>query len=81
MEWVQRIRQALDEQRFCLFYQRIEALKTDDRHNTIEILLRMKDSDGRLIVPGAFVPAAERYHLMPLLDRWVIATALEQLSD
>ena len=81
MEWVQRIRQARDEQRFCLFYQRIEALKSDDRHNTIEILLRMKDSDGHLIVPGAFVPAAERYHLMPLLDRWVIATALEQLSD
>ena len=80
MEWVQTIRRALDEQRFCLFYQRIKSLTANGTDKAFEILLRMKDRYGHIILPGTFIPAAERYHLMPLLDRWVIATTFSQLS-
>lgn len=68
---------ALEQQRFRLFAQPIVALSADEpttvsRH---EVLIRLLDADGRLIDPGGFVPAAERYGLMPAIDRWVIATA------
>lgn len=67
---------ALEQQRFRLFAQPIVALSADEpvvsRH---EVLIRLLDADGRLIEPGGFVPAAERYGLMPAIDRWVIAAA------
>jgi len=44
-----------------------------------ELLLRMRDERGELVPPNAFIPAAERYNLMPSLDRWVISHALETL--
>jgi EAL domain-containing protein (putative c-di-GMP-specific phosphodiesterase class I) len=40
----------------------------------------MRDGDGRLVAPGAFIPAAERYHLIPAIDRWVLRTALAGLA-
>jgi EAL domain-containing protein (putative c-di-GMP-specific phosphodiesterase class I) len=73
MNWVQRIHKALEENRFCLYAQPIRgisALTKHDRH--AEILLRLHDENGKLIGPFAFIPAAERYGLMGLLDRWVI---------
>ncbi|MDZ4367793.1 MAG: EAL domain-containing protein [Afipia sp.] len=81
MAWVQRIHDALDEERFCLYAQNIAAL-----HDTgyagahIELLLRLRDQDGNLIPPGDFIPAAERYGLMPLIDRWVVHHAFEIIS-
>jgi EAL domain-containing protein (putative c-di-GMP-specific phosphodiesterase class I) len=47
----------------------------------MELLLRMEDRDGNIILPGAFLPAAERYNLMPHLDRWVTQTAFEWLAQ
>jgi diguanylate cyclase (GGDEF)-like protein/PAS domain S-box-containing protein len=44
-----------------------------------ELLLRMRDERGELVPPSAFIPAAERYNLMPSLDRWVISHTLETL--
>jgi diguanylate cyclase (GGDEF)-like protein/PAS domain S-box-containing protein len=73
--WVARIQKALDEQRFVLYSQEIRPLGNNPepgRHH--ELLLRMVEDD-KLIPPMAFIPAAERYGLMPLLDRWVIKTA------
>lgn len=71
MHWTARISQALEEGRFQLFQQPIVCVidRNRDHH---EILLRMIDEEGRLIPPGAFMPAAERYGLMPDIDRWVI---------
>ena len=46
-----------------------------------ELLLRMIDSDGEIILPSAFLPAAERYNLIPRLDRWVIRTTLRWFKD
>ncbi len=82
MQWVSRIRQALDEGHFTLFGQRIIALSrnvVEDDH--IEVLLRMTTPGGELILPGAFIPAAERYGLMIELDRLVIQKTLRWLNE
>ena len=80
MEWVHRIRRALEEDRFVLYYQPIRRLDNGiDGH--WEILLRMLDEDGEIVPPMAFIPAAERYNLMGEVDRWVVRTTLAQLQD
>lgn len=77
MGWVGRIQKALDEDRFVLFVQKILPLHGGDLGTThYEILLRMQGEDGSLIPPMAFIPAAERYGLMPMVDRWVVRKAL-----
>ncbi|MEH2031718.1 MAG: EAL domain-containing protein [Nostoc sp.] len=75
MEWVTRITQALEENRFCLYYQTIiPVLPTQIEEQHYEVLLRLQDETGALVLPMAFIPAAERYNLMHLIDRWVIRT-------
>lgn len=75
MGWVGRIQKALDEDRFILYSQKIRAVRTDQQDDDhFEILIRMNDEDGTLVPPMAFIPAAERYGLMPTIDRWVIKT-------
>ena len=82
MAWVQRIRNGLDEGRFCLFAQEIRSLsKTEPDCSRVELLLRLRDEDGKLVQPGSFMPAAERYGLMPLIDRWVIRNAFALLAE
>lgn len=82
MDWVQRIRQALTENRFCLFYQELHPLHADAsaRGTHIELLVRMLDERGAVVPPGAFIPAAERFGVMPLVDRWVVTTALRDFA-
>jgi diguanylate cyclase (GGDEF)-like protein/PAS domain S-box-containing protein len=78
MEWVARIQRALDEERFRLFSQQIVSLQQSSKHGThCEILLRMLDERGNLVLPARFIPAAEKYGLMPALDRWVVTKAFE----
>ena len=140
MKWVQRIQQALDEERFQLHVQeirplapahhrkatenadpstlagrtpssrldvesatpasssgpftpperRLGALATPsgdkpapaaDRRSHYEVLLRMIGRDGEIIPPAAFLPSAERYHLMPFLDRWVVDRLFSELTE
>jgi diguanylate cyclase (GGDEF)-like protein len=82
MAWVQRIRNGLDEGRFSLFAQEIRALgKAEPDRSRVELLLRLRDEDGKLVQPGCFMPAAERYGLMPLIDRWVIRNAFALLAE
>ena len=77
---VNRIRSALHDDRLALLSQTIEPLNAEVSSPHFEILLRMVDSSGEQHEPGTFVPAAERFYLMPFVDRWVIATALRELS-
>lgn len=72
MQWTTRIEQALDEDRFVLYAQRIKSLRESSSGIHAEVLLRMLDADGTLISPGAFLSAAERFHLAPRIDRWVV---------
>ena len=76
MQWTTRIEQALDEDRFVLHAQRIEALGGGPRGLHAEVLLRMLDGDGALVPPGAFLPAAERFNLASRIDRWVVARSI-----
>jgi predicted signal transduction protein with EAL and GGDEF domain len=71
MQWVNRIQKALAENRFCLYAQSIELLKDTNKVH-YELLIRMQDTDGAIIPPGAFLTAAERYNLIVQLDLWVI---------
>ena len=75
MQWVTRINQALEENRFRLYYQPIVPLtQTQLNGEHYEVLLRLIDERGNLVSPMAFIPAAERYNLMQAIDRWVIST-------
>ncbi|MAB97781.1 MAG: PAS domain S-box protein [Pseudomonadaceae bacterium] len=77
MAWAQRIHQALKEHRFELYAQEIMPAQKDlDNGIHIELLLRLRDEDNQLVAPGHFMPAAERYGLMPMLDHWVVENAL-----
>lgn len=78
MNWISRITQGLEEHRFVLFQQKIAHVAgIHEQCEHYELLLRLRGEDGRLIPPMAFIPAAERYNLMPAVDRWVIATFFE----
>ncbi len=70
MDWVSRLRRALEQERYCLYQQPIRSLR-DDSVRHYELLVRMRDEDGSLILPGQFIGAAERYNLMSMVDRWV----------
>lgn len=79
-QWALRIEQALDENRFVLHAQRIEQLKGPAEGVRAEALLRMIDDLGREVPPGAFLPAAERFHLASRIDRWVLNEAVSWLK-
>ena len=82
MAWVQRLHVALEEDRFCLYSQAIVPLggaQEDNGH--IEILLRLHDESGRMIMPDSFIPAAERYGLITSIDRWVVENVFKIISE
>ena len=82
MEWVNRIQRALAENRFCLYAQPVCETRGDrSARPYTELLLRLRDETDELIQPGEFIPAAERYNLMPAIDRWVITTAFAILAQ
>ncbi len=79
MQWVGRIQSALRESRFLLYGQLIQGLDVQNGEQHYEVLLRMLDDQGKLIPPMEFLPAAERYHLMVSIDRWVVQQAIDQM--
>ncbi|RAU47500.1 MULTISPECIES: EAL domain-containing protein [unclassified Pseudomonas] len=87
MAWIQRLHMALEDNRFCLYSQEIAylgnrgALDSHADSGHVEILLRLKDESGRLILPDSFIPAAERYGMMTTLDRWVVQNVFKVIAD
>lgn len=97
MQWVTRIHHALKEDRLRLYAQRILPLGSEHTQLDLsfdgpepekaksgeyyELLVRVEDEQGRLILPGAFLPAAERYNLASRIDRWVISAAFDWLTQ
>ncbi len=79
MSWVHRITEAFEADRFRLDAQLIAPLHEVEELPHYEVLLRMVSEEGKLIPPMAFIPAAERYNLMPTIDRWVIRTTFARL--
>ncbi|HSQ71734.1 MAG TPA: EAL domain-containing protein, partial [Rubrivivax sp.] len=81
MQWVTRLNAALDADRLRLYVQPVLPLQGDAQASPhFEILVRL-DEDGQIIPPGAFLPAAERYGLMPRIDQWVVDNTLSWLGD
>jgi diguanylate cyclase (GGDEF)-like protein len=82
MHWVAVINRALEENRFLLHCQSFIPLASgDDQRQGYELLVRMQNDNDRIVAPGAFLPAAERYNLSTNLDRWVITAAFQWLID
>ena len=84
--WAARLEQALDEDHFELFAQRVTPLGQPTGRLYCEVLLRLRESDGAIVAPGLFLPAAERFHMASRVDRWVVrkvsaAMAAADLSD
>jgi diguanylate cyclase (GGDEF)-like protein/PAS domain S-box-containing protein len=80
MQWVMKINQALDENRFCIYAQTITPLDNSAGLH-YEMLIRMLDEKGDVIPPGAFLPAAERYNLISKIDYWVIMHVFDLLKN
>ena len=81
LQWVARLEQALDENRFELYGQRIEPIGKHSTGLHCEVLLRLREADGTIVPPGLFLPAAERFHLATRIDRWVIREVFARLDD
>jgi diguanylate cyclase (GGDEF)-like protein/PAS domain S-box-containing protein len=82
MNWVVRIQETLEQNRFCLFSQSILGLSpAASRGIYFEVLLRMVEEDGRIHLPSDFIRAAERYGLMRSIDRWVLRECLRTLRS
>ncbi|MFP4374005.1 MAG: EAL domain-containing protein [Spirochaetaceae bacterium] len=71
MRWISRLTEALEQDRFVLYSQPIAPVRPDLKQKA-EILIRLREGDGTFANPGEFIPAAERYNLMPYIDRWVV---------
>jgi diguanylate cyclase (GGDEF)-like protein/PAS domain S-box-containing protein len=78
--WVHLLDQAMAENHFTLYAQLIEPLQLQGSGLRCEILLRLKDRDGNLINPGEFLPAAERFRIMPRVDKWVVGNVIDFLT-
>ena len=78
--WARRIEDAFQSDGFVLLAQPILTLTTRAIHHH-ELLLRMRDTDGSLILPAAFLPTAERFDLVQGIDRWVVAQAIHLLYE
>lgn len=81
MDWATRLSEAVEEDRLELHAQPVQALNDEVEGLSFEVLVRMRDPDGTLILPKAFLPAAERFDLVTRIDRWVIAQAFQAVSE
>ena len=79
MQWAARINNALEESRFELYRMTIMPLQQAETGEHYELLLRMRDENGKIVAPDQFIAAAERYGITPQIDRWVIDNAFRWL--
>ena len=78
--WMPKIRNALVNDRFCLMFQPVVNLKTNQIEH-YEALIRMRDENNELISPGVFIPVAERIGMIHEIDNWVIKQAIHALQQ
>ena len=78
------LREALDQDHLCLYVQPIVALRQEDPSARsiamVEILVRLREEEARMLPPGDFLPAFEHFRMMAELDRWVLRSALRKLA-
>lgn len=81
MRWVSEIHDAMSEGRLFLYQQLQRGLQGQEEGLSYEILIRMRDREGNFVPPGVFLAAAERFSMMPTIDRWVVRQTFEWLAD
>jgi diguanylate cyclase (GGDEF)-like protein/PAS domain S-box-containing protein len=81
IQWLQRLQGALRDNRFQLYHQVIVPTHGENGGPAMEVLVRLQDESGHDLLPAEFMRAAERYHLMGLVDRWVVQTTLAALGS
>ncbi|MGF1720857.1 EAL domain-containing protein [Vibrio kyushuensis] len=79
VEWLAKLNDALASNSFVLYAQKIRPLNDKIEQDHVEILIRLRTDQGEIISPGVFIPPAERYDLMPSIDRWVLKEAFSQM--
>jgi diguanylate cyclase (GGDEF)-like protein/PAS domain S-box-containing protein len=80
LSWATQVRDMLEHDRFKLVYQPIVGSDSGELLD-YEVLVRMVCDDGQLILPGGFMPAAERFGLVHSVDRWIVRRAIRQLAE
>ncbi len=79
--WIQKIKDAIKDDKFELYFQELRNINPQyPTPKTVEILVRLNDQ-GKVVTPDSFIPTAERYNLMPLIDEWVISNTVEFLKE
>jgi diguanylate cyclase (GGDEF)-like protein/PAS domain S-box-containing protein len=83
MYWVSRVTRAVDEGRLELYCQQIAptSAAAPSLPGFYELLVRLRDDGGELVLPGEFIPAAERYNMVAAIDRWVVQRAVKALKE
>ncbi|MEP7247452.1 MAG: EAL domain-containing protein, partial [Gammaproteobacteria bacterium] len=81
MHWVARVTRAAEENRLELFFQPIAAIGSQSPPRFHELTVKLRGDDGQLVQPSEFIPAAERYNAMSIIDRWVLERAVAMLRD
>lgn len=81
IQWVEKLNSALERRKFRLYRQPYKNIVADDDGDHYEILVRLEGNDKEIILPGAFMPAAERYGLMPKIDQYIINGTLAFFAD
>ncbi|MFV2057167.1 MAG: EAL domain-containing protein [Thiohalomonadales bacterium] len=84
LQWVSRIHEALEQGHFVLYHQNMLALEpssADSGNRSFEFLLRIDHPKEPLALPVSFMPAAERYNLMPRIDKWVVDNVFHYLAE
>ncbi|ABZ77205.1 diguanylate cyclase/phosphodiesterase [Shewanella halifaxensis HAW-EB4] len=80
VEWLGKLNWALASNQFVIYAQKICAIGGGEESSHFEVLIRLKDEDGMIISPGVFIPPAERYDLMPDIDRWVLKATFSKIT-
>ena len=83
MDWATRLNDAVEGDRLVLYGQIVRPLKDEATPGGLhfEVLVRMREDDGTLVMPGVFLPAAERFDLMSIVDRWIITRAFSMVAE
>lgn len=79
--WIREIQKALKLDNFKLFAQPIQPINSESGTTHFEILLRLINESGEIIMPNSFIPAAERYRLITAIDEWVVANVFKVLKE
>jgi diguanylate cyclase (GGDEF)-like protein/PAS domain S-box-containing protein len=81
MHWVARVTRAAEENRLELYFQPIAAIGSQSPPRFHELTVKLRGDDGQLVPPSEFIPAAERYNAMSIIDRWVVQKAVDLLKE